>query len=192
MFNRRDTAKESQCPVSYNPMRFFLLATIACVVVSTASAATLVKISDAEPQDGVFVTNTGYMMTVLELKNGRFRYWFKSDAGFRDQPKYPLLGEYSVDGSRVTLKHERISQKHWTVRKVDGYLTLWRPDAIKMQNSAKGYLKDYTFGIKNFRRCGTGAILVLSDRPAEVAWAKPRYVEITEEQQRKLNGKKRD
>ncbi len=171
-------------------MRFFLLATIVYFVVSTTSAATSLKISDAEPEDGVFVTNTGYMMTVLELKDGRFRYWFKSDAGFRDQPKFPLAGTYSAKGNQITLTHDQVFQKHWTFRKVDGFLTLWRPDAIKMQNSAKGYLKDYTFGIKNFQRCGTGSILVLSDRPAEVAWEKPRYVEITEEQQRKLNEKK--
>ncbi|MGB0582302.1 MAG: lipocalin family protein [Limisphaerales bacterium] len=136
---------------------------------------------DAKPKDGVFVTNTGYMMTVLELKDGKFRYWFKSDARSLSEPKYPLSGDYTVSGNRITLKHEQISQKQWTVRKVDGFLTLWRPDAIKMQDSPKGYLNKYSFGIRNFQRCGTGSILVLSDRPAEVAWEKPRYVEVSEE-----------
>lgn len=171
-------------------MKVSLFLVVASLMASSAFAATP-KIIDAEPTDGVFVTNTGYMMTVLELKDGRFRYWFKSDAGFREQPRYPLMGEYSVKGNRITLKHERISQKHWAVRKVDGYLTLWRPDAIRMQDDPKGYLKAYTFGIENFRRCGTEAILVLSDRPAEVAWKKPRYVEVTEEQHRELTGQKR-
>jgi hypothetical protein len=53
---------------------------------------------------------------------------------------------------------------------VDGFVTLWRPDALKMQKGPGGYLNSYPFGVKNFRRCGTGAILVRSDRTAEVSW----------------------
>jgi hypothetical protein len=39
-----------------------------------------------------------------------------------------------------------------------------------MQKGPGGYLNSYPFGVKNFRRCGTGAILVRSDRTAEVSW----------------------
>lgn len=53
---------------------------------------------------------------------------------------------------------------------MDGFVTLWRPDALKMQKGPGGYLNSYPFGVKNFRRCGTGAILVRSDRAAEVSW----------------------
>jgi hypothetical protein len=53
---------------------------------------------------------------------------------------------------------------------VDGFVTLWRPIALKMQSDPGGYLNSYPFGVKNFRRCGTGAILVRSDRTAEVSW----------------------
>lgn len=171
-------------------MRIFLFAIIAGLTVGVTKAATSPRIADVKPRDGVFVTNTGYMITVLELKDGKFRYWFKSDAGFRGEQDFPLTGEYFVNGNRITLKHEQVSQRHWTFREVDGFLTLWRPDAITMQNSPKGYLKNYTFGIKNFQRCGTGAILVVSDRAAELAWKNPRYVEITEEQQRELQRKR--
>lgn len=163
-------------------MRFSLFVMIALALVSDAFAASPPKVTPAKPQDGVFVTCTGYMITVLELKDGKFRYWFKSDARSLNEPKYPLSGEFKMTGNRIILKHEHISQKHWSFRKVDGFLTLWRPDAIKMQDSPKGNLTNYSFGIKNFQRCGTGSILVLSDRPAEIAWAKPRYVEVTEAQ----------
>jgi hypothetical protein len=171
-------------------MKITLLSIVASAMLSSAFAAAPPKITDAKPQNGVFVTNTGYMTTVLELKDGKFRYWFQSDSKSRNEPKYPLAGDYSVINNRITLKHDRVSQKHWTFLNVDGFVTLWRPDALKMQNDPGGYLNAYTVGLENFRRCGTGAILILSDRPAELTWKKPRYVEVAEEQHRKLIRKK--
>jgi|GEM_PF-3180327 len=167
-------------------MKTSLFVILAWTMILPAFAASPPKVKDAKPHDGVFVTCTGYMITVLELKGGKFRYWFLSDAKSPSESKYPLAGEYTVAGNRITLKHQQISQKQWTFREVDGFTTLWRPDAIKMQKSPNGYLNSYSFGIRNFRRCGTGAILVLSDRPAELAWEKPRYVEVTEEQHQQI------
>src|SRR5687767_9085259 len=43
--------------------------------------------------------------TVLELKEGKFRYWFYSDASGGQEPKYPVTGAYLIQDGRLTLDH---------------------------------------------------------------------------------------
>jgi len=103
----------------------------------------------------------GYSSTVLELKDGRFRYWFSSDVKTGHEPQYPLSGEYSVSGDTITLHNAQVSQNAWTFRTVECVLTLWRPDAIDYYNQEKGF---HSYGI-----------LWSTDEPAEEAWAHRGY-----------------
>ena len=59
-----------------------------CAILS----ATEPTIAQAKPQDGVFFSYTGYTTTVLELKNGRFRYWWESTE--IEMPKHPVYPNY--------------------------------------------------------------------------------------------------
>jgi len=80
---------------------------------------------------GTFFFKNGFSTLILELKDGRFRYWFSSDVPVPDQPAYPVTGEYSIEGPRIKLMHkERRLQDEWTFRKLNDETTLWRPTAI--------------------------------------------------------------
>jgi hypothetical protein len=138
----------------------YLLLTYLCVVVRANEPA----VADAKPQNGVFFTYTGHMTTVIELKDGHFRYWFESDFKFAKEPRYPLTGEYTVSDNTITLKHDEVSQRQWTFRTVDSLLTLWRLDAIE------SFSKKRELEVSFLRRFGVGGILVSSDKPAEYLW----------------------
>lgn len=133
------------------------------VGLSAVAAADEVTPEPAQARNGVFFTYTGYMTTVLELKDGRFRYWFESDAKMMEEPAYPLTGEYSVSGDTITLKHEKVGQKQWAFRTLDGVVTLWRPDAIA-QNKVTQATLEY------LKRFGGGSILILTGKPADELW----------------------
>src|SRR3954469_7789580 len=49
------------------------------------------------PQEG------GFQFETLELKDGRFRYWFSIDVALRHQPKYPIQGSYEWRGDNLVL-----------------------------------------------------------------------------------------
>ncbi|WP_338288863.1 hypothetical protein [Luteolibacter sp. LG18] len=124
------------------------------------------KIEDAKPQEGVFLTYTGYETTVLELKGGKFRYWFESDMKGQDDPAYPLTGTYTVQGNVVTLANDKIYQpaRTWTVLTVNGTPSLWRSDAAKLKDTF--VISDLAY----FRRYGQGSILVPAKQGAEDTW----------------------
>ena len=116
----------------------------------------------AKPQNGVFKLANGYSSTVLELKDGYFRYWFKSDVSLIDavtgrEPLYPLAGKYLLKGDTVVLENAQIFQKQWTFRMLNGVLTLWRTEAIDYYNSKKGF--------------DSYGILRITNKTAEQAWA---------------------
>jgi hypothetical protein len=140
---------------------FQVLAWLGAVVVFGAEER--VKLAAAKPQNGVFFTYTGYMTTVLELKDGRFRYWFETDVKRATEPNYPLMGEYTVHEGVLTLKHPQVSQPQWTFRVVNGLLTLWRPDAME-------FSPDTRFDLQQLKNYGAGSILTFTEKPAEDVW----------------------
>lgn len=96
----------------------------------------------AQPEEGVFYMADGYSRTVLELNEGKFRYWFSTDVSTGDpEPEYPLSGEYSVNSNRITLYSDQISSyaKQWTFRKIRGNITLWRNVAIDLYENDKRF-----------------------------------------------------
>jgi len=52
-------------------------------------------------QEGVYFLDGMFQTTILELKDGKFRYWFSSDFRFAGQPSYPQSGKYSTNGATV-------------------------------------------------------------------------------------------
>jgi len=91
-------------------------------------------------EEGVYYLNAGYSKTVLELKRGRYRYWFVSDGKSGQEPTYPLTGKYLARRSTIQLLgHESDVEAVWTFRKIDGATTLWRPSALEAWHEAKGF-----------------------------------------------------
>lgn len=75
---------------------------------------------------------SGYSGEVVELKDGRFRYWFYSDVSTGREPEYPLSGAYRVAGDRLTLEHDRIFRKERTIAVLNGVDVLWRDDGLEL------------------------------------------------------------
>jgi hypothetical protein len=151
-----------QLPLFRKPTSFFIGSLLACLCAFVHAATP--SVADTKPRDGVFFSYTGYMTTVLELKDGRFRYWFESDVKRPTESQYPLTGEYSVTGSTITLKHTEVSQPQWMFRTVNGLPTLWRPDAIE------SFSKDGKLDMTFLERFGCGSILILTDKSSEKVW----------------------
>ena len=137
-------------------------------------------IKPTKPVDGVFFTY-GIHNQVIELKDGKFRYWFNSDCKGSDVEA--LEGSYKVEGNKVILSHPKIFEltANWDVLSIDGVVTLWRRDALQFREEGK--LDLYSQGKGNFFRTGGGSILVPSKQSAEKTWepAAP-MTKLTEEQ----------
>lgn len=149
------------------------------------------EIAKAEPQNGVFVTY-GWHSIVLELKDGKFRYWFSSDAKGEDVA-YPLEGSYTTSEDKIVLKHHRFIplESNWTFRSIDGVVTLWRSDAMQLAASKERKLDLYLSGKGNFFRTGGGSILVPSKASAEEAWKSPQVATLSEEEYKALKQKQK-
>jgi hypothetical protein len=82
-------------------------------------------------EEGVYFFRNGFSTLILELHDGRYRYWFSSDVITGDEPTYPLTGRYVAEGATIRLEHQqRHMQDRWTFRKLNDETTLWRPTAI--------------------------------------------------------------
>jgi len=92
--------------------------------------------SDDKGIDGVYVLCEevkGFSGETLELKNGKFRYWFYTDyivVGDK-QPQYPLKGAYSVEGNTLVLNNKEIHSPQRTLDIINGVRVLWRDDGLK-------------------------------------------------------------
>lgn len=146
-------------------------------------------VSVGEPRDGVFFGYTGYMTYVIELKQGRFRYWFESDAKSAREPQYPLQGKFTVAGDTVTLHHEQLIPltSIWKCRSVNGIPTLWRSDALAQHEE-----KPTQLSVEHLRRWGSGSILAFTSKSAESMWQNRTAPTITESPARKPDVKKRE
>jgi hypothetical protein len=83
---------------------------------SFIEADDLPKAEPAAPQNGVFINQevalggaaAANFKVMLELKDGRFRYWVLHNLVPINGPKLPFSGEYSVEGDTVVLKNKEI------------------------------------------------------------------------------------
>lgn len=164
----------------------FLSIGVAFLSLTSAFSAEPPKIGIASPAEGVFVTygfGTGHN-TVIELKGGKFRYWFSSDRKGADVEG--LEGTYTAEGDKIVLKHPKLIplESNWTVRSIDGVVTLWRSDAIKKLDESDLW-NLYQSGKENFFRTGGGSILVPSKKTAAEAWKSPQRA-LTEAEHKAL------
>jgi len=98
----------------------------------------LVCQEDLKLQEGVYVLCDevfGYASATLELKEGRFRYWFRSDVVLDDEPKYPLTGTYHVNFRTLTFDSDKIQER--TIAKINGIDVLWKKDSLSLWEKEK-------------------------------------------------------
>jgi hypothetical protein len=114
------------------------LLTIAVAFLGASSlvAADKPKIVAASPTNGVFFIY-GWHKTVIELKDGKFRYWFWSDLG--GSYVEGLEGTYTTEGDKIVLKHQKLIplMSNWTVRSINGVVTLWSSDGCSSLKSSR-------------------------------------------------------
>jgi hypothetical protein len=106
-------------------------------------------------KEGLYFLQNMYSSTILELKGGNFRYWFSSDLRSWHEPAYPLSGQYTTNGSTITLQHKAIFQTNWTFMTYRGKPTLWRPSALTYWESKK-------------KVDGYGVLFPSADKPEEI------------------------
>lgn len=92
--------------------------------------------------EGVYAFRNGYQSETLELRDGRFRYWFWTDYG-ADNGDSPFEGTYSVEGSTLTLHRDDIYLgKQRIIHPIRGMDALWQPYALERWLS-KGEINAY-------------------------------------------------
>ncbi len=68
---------------------------------------TLKRIAERKEIEGYWALSSAwipYMGLALELRSdGSFRFWFRSDVRVKGEPKYPVIGKYSIEGGILTL-----------------------------------------------------------------------------------------
>ena len=105
----------------------FILGVLAAVL---AASCGTVEPKDTAGRAGAQVfmlpQEAGFQSATLELKDGRFRYWFSSDVLVPSPPKYPIEGSYEFKGDQLILS----GGKTYTVRPLKGIRSLWRPTAV--------------------------------------------------------------
>ena len=109
-----------------------------------------------------------FQTTILELKDGQFRYWFQSDMKIGEEPTYPLTGKFAVEGGKVTIEIKIATMKGFTGRpprdfyrtevwqfmKYQGKTVLW---PTKLLGAPKGGAPPHN-------------VLFRTDRQAEEIW----------------------
>ena len=81
-------------------------------------------------REGVYAHTDPYNTEIVELKNGRFRYWFSSDMKTNVDPSYPLSGRYEFRDGVVILHNQEIYQSTYRFRIFKGVTTLWNKTAL--------------------------------------------------------------
>lgn len=91
--------------------------------------------ADAKLPDGVYTMCAevaGYSSETIELKNGKFRYWFRSDVNAENEPDYPLAGTYRMSGNTLILENDKSHSPKRTIAVVNGVDVLWRKDGLEL------------------------------------------------------------
>ncbi len=114
-------------------MRIYAAIVSLVVTLLLASCATEKQTTVAQwPDSEVFMLpqEAGFQWETLELKDGRFRYWFSSDVVARHAPTSPIEGTYASRGDQLILS----TGKTYTLRPLNGVRSLWMASAIDHWN----------------------------------------------------------
>ncbi len=96
-------------------------------------------------QDGVYFLDGTFQTTILELKEGRFRYWFRSDFILGKEPTYPLTGTFTNNGGSISFerkvttitnpmtkkKKDYFQTERWEFMRYQGQVTLWTSNSLE-------------------------------------------------------------
>jgi hypothetical protein len=129
-----------------NPLRSYSCSALLVVVL-----VCLLKSGFAEEtssrMEGVYHLNTGFQFETLELRGGRFRYWFGTDYGAETGDK-PLAGTYSIEGSTLILQGAELHLGNRRIlHPLGNLLALWRPFALEEWRST-GEINQYGIIVK--------------------------------------------
>lgn len=82
------------------------------------------------PNSQVFMLSqeAGFQLETIELKDGRFRYWFSGDVITENMRRYPIKGTYKTEGGQLKLS----SGTSYTFRQMGHVSTLWKPRAVQL------------------------------------------------------------
>lgn len=109
-------------------MLVLLVVVLALVVAAVAIDPMRPTLTTSPLFEGIYVSTSeirGFTGTILELKSGKFRFWFYSDVGSNDT-ELPEAGTYTVKDGSVQLSTGR----SWYVGNVGSIGLLWRDDAL--------------------------------------------------------------
>jgi hypothetical protein len=76
--------------------------TVLLLVLITRASAQSPPARIGTVKEGVYFLDGMFQTTILELKDGRFRFWFSSDAKTGGEPHYPVSGKYTTNGGTIT------------------------------------------------------------------------------------------
>ena len=82
------------------------------------AAITIQRVNDPKQIEGYWSLTPeweGYMGLALELRDGRYRYWFASDTGpSGPRPKYPFTGKFTVEHGFLVLEtKQKVYDDRW-------------------------------------------------------------------------------
>jgi hypothetical protein len=151
-------------------------ASFALTLLIMAMVAYSAEVDSATPVgrvvEGVYFQRNMYQKTLMELNDGKYRFWFSSDARMRGElTQYPLVGEYATNGGEIifittntypggglntgnvttnvdsakaqTNVFHFLRTNRWTFMNYKGQTTLWRADGVKLWEQT-GKASSYT------------------------------------------------
>ncbi len=89
-----------------------------------------------------------FMSETLELKDGRFRYWFSSDVIIRGGQKYPIEGNYAFKGDELALSSGKVLK----VRQINGRRVLLWPLVVEDCSRSRASIQSRRSRITFLRR----------------------------------------
>jgi hypothetical protein len=131
--------------------RFEYLA-VTLIAVGMPAISSLAQSKARSAVDGLYVIPAevrGYQNERLELKNGRFRYWFSGDVVVLDEngrdlnrTKYAIRGTFRVDGRKIIFGNQDVEDRYTDV--INGVPVLWRMESKRIWERQH---KIYDYGV---------------------------------------------
>lgn len=116
-------------------MKRLLSLTAACLLIVGCAESAEPELSGDQLVEGVYSTPREIQLfsgTTLELKDGKYRYWFYTDVVSHDHPEpaWPLTGKYEFQDGKLLLQgDDDVNQREWYCDVLKGTPVLWRGDA---------------------------------------------------------------
>lgn len=111
------------------------------VVLCVAACSSQPETPGTPPPEGMYCSSGDdtwiFAWTFLELKQGKFRYWYETDVPTLNQREYPLTGDYSFRDGKLKLNNSKVYEQEWIADVVNGTPVLWRPKGLQRWREEK-------------------------------------------------------